>query len=124
MPPKSHARSASPRAAILAASSRSRLRQFSGGGRLFALAGAASFAYLLVAAAGVVIAVRRHQPVWLLLTPIVYIPATISVVLTNMRYTITVQPLLLAFVAVALTAAWDLKSTRATSRPRSPHTPG
>ena len=35
---------------------------------------------------------------------IAYIPATISFVLTNMRYTITVQPLLLMFVAVTLVA--------------------
>lgn len=78
--------------------------QFRGSGIVYALATAASLAYLLAAAAGVVMALRRGYPLWPLLTPIVYIPATICFVLTNMRYTITVQPLLIAFIAVALTA--------------------
>jgi hypothetical protein len=79
--------------------------QFSGSAVVYTLATLASIAYLVLAAAGVAIAVKRRARVWLLLTPIVYIPATICFVLTNMRYTITVQPLLLAFGAVALTAA-------------------
>jgi hypothetical protein len=51
--------------------------------------------------------VRRRSSVWLLLLPIVYVPITISYVLTNMRYTVTIQPPLFAFVAVAVTAAVD-----------------
>jgi hypothetical protein len=42
--------------------------------------------------------------VWLLLTPIVYVPATICYVLINMRYSVTVQPFLIAFAAVAVSA--------------------
>ena len=79
--------------------------QFEGGRTVYALATVASLSYVLTAVAGVIIALRRRQRVWLLLTPLLYIPATICFVLTNMRYTITVQPLLIAFVAVALTAA-------------------
>jgi hypothetical protein len=79
--------------------------QFEGSGTVYALATAASVGYVLCAVAGVIIALRRRLRVWLLLTPLIYVPATICFVLTNMRYTITVQPLLMAFVAVALTAA-------------------
>jgi hypothetical protein len=72
---------------------------------VYALATLASLGYAVAGAAGIVIAARRRQRVWLLLTPLAYIPATICFVLTNMRYTITAQPLLITFVAVALTAA-------------------
>jgi hypothetical protein len=79
--------------------------QFEGSGTVYALATAASVGYVLCAVAGVIIALRRRLGVWLLLTPLIYVPATICFVLTNMRYTITVQPLLIAFIAVAVTAA-------------------
>jgi hypothetical protein len=79
--------------------------QFEGSRTVYAVATLASLSYVLTAVAGVIVAIRRRQRVWFLLTPLVYIPATICFVLTNMRYTITVQPLLIAFVAVALTAA-------------------
>ena len=39
------------------------------------------------------------------LIPIAYVPLTICFVLTNMRYTITVQPLMFVFVAIAVAAA-------------------
>jgi hypothetical protein len=79
-------------------------RQFAGSRSVYAMATLASLSYLAAAAAGVIIAIRRRQRVWLLLTPVLYVPATICFVLTNMRYTITVQPFLIAFVAVALMA--------------------
>src|SRR5262245_29313402 len=94
--------------------------QFSGSGVVYPLATLASLTYLVAAVAGVVVAVRRRARVWLLLTPVLYIPATIAFVLTNMRYTITVQPFLVAFVSVALTAAAraaDPAGTPAASRP-------
>ena len=49
-------------------------------------------------------------PLSFLLVPIVYVPLTICFVLTNMRYTITMQPLMFVFVAVALSAALRLDS--------------
>jgi hypothetical protein len=99
--------------------------QFRGSGIVYTLATIASLSYVLAAVAGLIIALRRRHRVWLLLTPLLYVPATICFVLTNMRYTITVQPLLMAFVAVALTASADrIKSIRATSTPRSPDIPG
>lgn len=44
---------------------------------------------------------RRARVLWLAL-PVVYVPITICFVLTNMRYTVTVQPLIFVFVAIAL----------------------
>jgi len=85
-------------------SDRSTNWQFAGSRVVYPLATAASVAYALAGAAGLAVAVRRRRRVWLLLLPVVYVPATICFVLTNMRYTITVQPFVLAFVAVALTA--------------------
>jgi hypothetical protein len=79
-------------------------QQFEGSGRVYVVAALASAVYLFAASAGIVLAIRRRASVWLLLTPIVYIPATICFGLTNMRYTITVQPLLFAFAAVAIDA--------------------
>ena len=38
------------------------------------------------------------------LIPIAYVPLTICFVLTNMRYTITVQPLMFVFVAMTIAA--------------------
>jgi hypothetical protein len=64
-----------------------------------------SIAYLALFIGGVVIAWRRHRALLLFLVPIVYVPVTICFVLTNMRYTVTVQPLMFAFVAVVIVAA-------------------
>ena len=61
-----------------------------------------SIGYLLIFLLGTVLAVRRRSPLCVLLVPIAYVPLTICFVLTDMRYTITVQPLMFAFVALAL----------------------
>jgi hypothetical protein len=63
-----------------------------------------SFTYLALFAAGVIIAWRRRSPFLYALIPIAYVPLTICFVLTNMRYTITVQPLMFVFVAIAVAA--------------------
>jgi len=68
-----------------------------------------SIAYLAVFLAGVVMAWRRRSPLLLFAVPIVYVPLTICFVLTNMRYTVTVQPLMFVFVAVAIVAACRLE---------------
>ena len=81
-----------------------------------------SVSFLAVFAAGVVIAWRRRSRMLAFLVPIVYVPVTICLVLTNMRYTVTVQPLMFAFVALAIAAAlkleerWD-ESSRPPTRP-------
>jgi hypothetical protein len=82
-------------------------QQFDGSRRVYLAASLVSASYLLAGIVGIVIAIRRRAGIWLLLVPIVYVPITISYVLTNMRYTVTIQPSLFAFVAVAVTAAVD-----------------
>lgn len=74
-------------------------------GRLVYLAGTVvSGAVFVLFLAGVWLAWRRRWPLIYLALPVVYIPATIAMVLTNQRYTVTVQPLMFAFIAVALLA--------------------
>ena len=80
--------------------------QFAGSGLVYGAGLALSIAYLLLFLAGVIVAVARRSPLRVLLLPIVYVPVTICFVLTNMRYTITVQPLMFAFVGFALVAAF------------------
>jgi len=73
-----------------------------------------SLGYFLLFLAGVVVAWRRRSALLPLLVPIAYVPATICFVLTNQRYTVTVQPLMFAFVALALVTffRWDAEKTR------------
>lgn len=68
----------------------------------------ASLAYFAAFLAGVVIAWRARSPFLYALIPIVYVPLTICFVLTNMRYTITVQPLMFVFVAMTVAAVLEL----------------
>jgi hypothetical protein len=82
-------------------------QQFSGSGFVYAAGSVLSIAYLLVFFAGVIAAYRRSSALLLFLVPIVYVPVTICFVLTNMRYTVTVQPLMFAFVALAIVAALE-----------------
>ena len=89
---------------------RSTAQQFTGSRRVYAIANVASGLYLALFAIGVWIGARRGYAIWLPLALIAYIPATIAFVLTNMRYTITVQPLLLIFVAVTLVAVLERMS--------------
>lgn len=65
----------------------------------------ASMIYFGMFLAGVILALRARSPFSYALIPIVYVPLTICFVLTNMRYTITVQPLMFVFVAIAMAAA-------------------
>src|SRR6185436_4649013 len=74
-------------------------QQFTGGSRVYRLAYAASTAILVLFVTGVWAAWRRGAAIALPLLLILYIPATLAFVLTNMRYSITVQPLLFMFVA-------------------------
>ena len=76
--------------------------------RLVYLAGtAASGGFFLLFLAGAWIGWRRGYAVGLSLFVIATLPASIAFVLINMRYTITVQPLVLMFAAVSLLALWD-----------------
>lgn len=86
-------------------------QQFRGSRAVYAAGFTISIAYLAVFFAGVAVAWRRRSALLLFLIPIVYVPVTICFVLTNMRYTVTVQPLMFALVALAVVAALRLEVT-------------
>ena len=74
---------------------------------VYAAATAASLAFLLLFLAGVVLLWRRGADILLPLLLILYVPATIAPLLTNMRYSVTVQPLMFVFAAATLRSlAW------------------
>lgn len=79
--------------------------QFSLSDLVYAAGTAVSAGLFALMGAGIVMAWRRRSPLLVLALPIIYVPLTICFVLTNMRYTITVQPFMFVFVAVAV-AAW------------------
>jgi hypothetical protein len=89
--------------------------RFAGSGRIYRTAQAVSTALLALFAAGVWAAWRRGAAIALPLVLIAYIPATLGFVLTNMRYSLTVQPLMFMFMAAALISAAE-----ATARRRDP----
>src|SRR5262249_37348083 len=95
------------------------------GGRVYRLAFAASVTLLALFLAGAWIAWRRGFAIALPLALIAYIPATLAFVLTNMRYSIAVQPLVFMFVATTLVTMWDARpgsrvraAAEATAAPR------
>lgn len=94
--------------------------QFAGAAVVYAIGEIASFSYFLLFLAGAVIAWRRRSSLLAALVPILYVPATISVVLTNMRYTTTVQPLLFMFIALTLAALLKLDDDAATDEHTTP----
>ncbi|MBM3559775.1 MAG: hypothetical protein FJX53_07885, partial [Alphaproteobacteria bacterium] len=82
-------------------------QQFANSRVVYAAGTLLSSVYLALAMIGAWIAWQRGYAVLLPVALILYIPVTIAFVLTNMRYTTTVQPLLLILVAVTLVAAAD-----------------
>jgi hypothetical protein len=78
--------------------------QFSGSRRIYALGAAVTAALLILCIAGIAIGWRRGNRIGLPLMLIAYIPATLAPVLINMRYAVTVQPLMFVFVALAVSA--------------------
>jgi hypothetical protein len=87
--------------------------QFSGAGRVYAIGRVVSILYLVLFAAGVAIARARGIRLFMLLTPIVYVPLTICFMLINARYSMTMQPFVFAFVAVTLVTAFETATVRA-----------
>ncbi|MGQ0736173.1 MAG: ArnT family glycosyltransferase [Acidobacteriota bacterium] len=82
-------------------------QQFGGSSAIYAIGLVVSSSVFLLFLVGAFIAHRSRSPVRWLLLPVVYVPLTISVVLTNMRYTVSVQPYVFVFVAVALLWVFD-----------------
>jgi hypothetical protein len=83
--------------------------QFGGSRRIYRAAQAASIALVLLCAMGIAAARSRGAAIALPLALIAYIPATLAFVLTNMRYSITVQPLMFVFVAAAVVSAAEAR---------------
>ena len=92
---------------ILGTDDRGTAQQFARSRLVYAGGTLLSSIYLGLAVLGAFLGWRRGYAVALPVLLILYIPATISFVLTNMRYTTTVQPLLFMFVAVTIVAAAD-----------------
>ena len=88
---------------IAGTSDRFTAQQFARSRWIYAVAMGVSVLYLTLFGLGVVVAWRRGQSVGLPLLLIGYVPATLAPVLTNMRYTVTVQPLMFVFIAIAIT---------------------
>ena len=103
---------------IQGSSDRLTTQQFSGSRLPYAAAEVVSVAFLALFGIGVVVAWRQRSNMVLPLLLVAYIPATLAPVLTNMRYTVTVQPLMFIFVAVALRAM--LRSARQPRAARQP----
>jgi len=101
-------------------------QQFTGSSRVYRVAHAASVTLFVLFATGVWAAWRRGAAIALPLLLIAYIPATLAFVLTNMRYSITVQPLLFMFVASTLvtgmeaTGIWPRRGPTSGSPARGP----
>jgi uncharacterized membrane protein AbrB (regulator of aidB expression) len=80
-------------------------QQFAAGSFVYLAGTVLSLLYFSLFVAGAWIACRVRSPAGWLLVPVLYVPLTICFMLTNMRYSITVQPYVLTFVAIALLAA-------------------
>jgi hypothetical protein len=78
--------------------------QFSGSSRIYAFATLVTAGLLIVSVAGVVIGWRRGDRIGLPILLIAYVPVTLAPVLINMRYAVTIQPLMFIFVAIAVSA--------------------
>jgi len=89
-------------------------QQFRGGRALTIVATALSAAFVVLFVAGALIAWRSGRPIALPLLLIAYVPVTIAPMLNNMRYTVTVQPLMFIFAAAAI------MSLRASAAARDP----
>jgi hypothetical protein len=77
-------------------------QQFAQSRRIYAAATVLSIVFALLFVFGVVTGGKPGPQALLALLLIAYIPATLAPVLTNMRYTVTVQPLMIIFIASGL----------------------
>jgi len=79
-------------------------QQFSQSRSIYSVGMAVSVIYLVLCGAGIVIGLRRGDNLALPLVLIAYVPLTLAPVLINMRYTVTIQPLMFVFMAIALSS--------------------
>lgn len=92
---------------IMGSDDRGTAHQFDNSRLVYLIGTVSSGGLFLLFLAGAWIGWRRGYAVGLSLFVIATLPASIAFVLINMRYTITVQPLILTFAAVTLLALWD-----------------
>lgn len=92
--------------------------QFAHSSRIYAAAAVASGVVLALCAAGISIGWWHGDRIGLPLLLIVSVPATLAPVLINMRYTVTIQPLMFIFVAMAIAPLWI--TIRNAASPRRP----
>jgi hypothetical protein len=85
-------------------------QQFTASSVIYAIGTLLSIALFVAMLAGMVISFRRDRQVWLLALPIAYLAVTLAPVLTNMRYTTTVQPYVFVFTAVTLLAVARIRT--------------
>jgi hypothetical protein len=93
-------------------------QQFKRSRMVYVLAAALSGLYFVAFACGVFVAWRHRYAIVLPLLLVLYVPATIAPVLTNMRYTVTVQPVMFMFIAAAVTARSNANATQGRTRQR------
>ena len=105
---------------IRGSSDRATAQQFSAGRLAYTAGTALSAAYFVIFLAGAWLAWRQRSALLWMLVPIVYVPVTICFVLTNMRYTVTVQPLIFVFVAVTVVTVLRLEPPADGGRARMP----
>ena len=84
---------------------------------VFAVGTALSLGVFVLFAAGVALSSRLGHNTGVFLAAVVYLPLTIFPFLTNMRYTVSVQPFMLVFVAVSLVTIGDRLAARRLRRP-------
>lgn len=84
--------------------------QFENSRAIYLAGQSVTFSYAMLFLAGVIVAIRRRQVRALLALPIIYVPATISFMLINARYAMTMQPFMFAFMAILLVAWLDRRS--------------
>ena len=94
--------------------------QFTGSSGVYLIGRAVTAGYAVLFVAGLIVALWRRLPVFMFLTPIVYVPGTIAFMLINARYMMTAQPFMFAFMAVLLVTALDRLRPRGVPVPESP----
>jgi hypothetical protein len=82
--------------------------QFAGSRTLYFAGAILSVTVFLLSVSGLVVAAVRHgADIVPLAAAVLYVPVTISPFLTNARYSLSGQPFVFAFVAIAIVAAYD-----------------
>jgi hypothetical protein len=81
--------------------------QFAGSRLLYAAGTAVSLTVFVLCVSGIVVGWRRGGDIVPLVAAVLYVPMTIAPFLTNARYSLSGQPFVFAFVAIALVAGYD-----------------